>query len=80
MNYLLDCTVLELIPKNFRDESGKAQTYYQAQVYQPGIGVDAITISKDLAESGAVQIGGRNLFAVTFYKGKPRISDLVKGK
>ena len=23
MNYLLDCTVLELISKNFKDESGK---------------------------------------------------------
>lgn len=80
MNYLLDCTVLELTPKNFKDSNGNVQTYYQAQVYQPGIGVDAITISKELAESGAVQLGGRNLFAVTFYKGKPKIADLVKGK
>lgn len=80
MNYLLDCTVLELTPGNFKDESGKLHAYYTAQCYQAGVGVDSITIKKELAESGAVQLGGRNLFAVTFYKGKPKIADLVKGK
>lgn len=46
MKFLLECVILEITTKSFRNREGAEQLYYVAQCYQPGIGVDEISMEK----------------------------------
>lgn len=76
MNYILECTILEVVEKSFTDKTGATRPYYIAQAYQPGVGVDTISITKDAADNVAP---GKNAFYKVEFakdntgKGKPRI-------
>ena len=78
MKFLLECVILEITEKRFRNREGAEQSYYVAQAYQPGIGVGEISISKDIVINGNPKLGKGGLYAVELRNGKPRITEVVK--
>lgn len=76
MKYYLDCVILEVTEKHFRNNEGKEQPYYLAQAYQPGNGVAEISISAEAKER--VQLGKNGTYSVEIRNGKPRIVAVIK--
>lgn len=74
MIFRLDCVILEITEKRFRNREGAEQSYFVAQVYQPGTGVAEMSIDKDFAMHGNLKIGKGYSYIVELRNGKPRIT------
>lgn len=78
MKFLLEAVILEITEKHFRNKEGAEQSFYVAQVYQPGNGVAEISIAKNIASDCSPKLGKGGIYAVEIRNGKPRIIEVVK--
>ena len=63
--------LLEVIADSFEGKDGKEVEFYKAQIWQPGEGVAAVSISKEAAEKCSE---GMNVFVCDIQNGKVRIT------
>lgn len=76
MKLTLECVILEITEKHFRNKENQEQTYYVAQAYQPGTGVAEIGIVKDVA-GHEFKLGKSGIYGVEIRNGKPRIVEVI---
>lgn len=74
MKYNLNCNVLEVNKKSFKNKENKEQAYFTLSVHQPGEGVAEIGCTGEVAELVTI---GENNFLVELRGGKPKVVNLL---